>query len=175
MSILPQENGATLEAFKAKTIDGAWLPEPWATRLVQEGGANVLVDEKDLWPGGQYVTTHLIVATKFLDAHPDVVKRLLEGQVAANAYVNANPADSQKIANAEIEQITQKRLSEAVIAAAWKNLTFTNDPVASSLSQSAAAAQAIGLLKPVDLGGIYDLAPLNEVLRSVGETEVEDA
>ena len=74
VSILPQENADTLTAFKAGDIDGAWVPEPWATRLIQEGGGKVLVDERDLWPDGQYVTTHLIVRTKFLDEHPDVVQ-----------------------------------------------------------------------------------------------------
>ena len=82
--ILPQENAQTLDAFKTGAIDGAWVPEPWATRLIQEGGAKVLVDERTCGPSGQYVTTHLIVAKPFLDDHPDVVKRLLEGQVAAN-------------------------------------------------------------------------------------------
>ena len=77
VSIVPQENAQTLETFQAGTIDGAWVPEPWATRLIQDGGAKVLVDERDLWPDGKYVTTHLLVATKFLDANPEVVKRIL--------------------------------------------------------------------------------------------------
>src|SRR5688572_16577034 len=77
VSIAPQENGQTLEAFKTGLIAGAWVPEPWATRLIQEGQGKVLVDEKTLWPGGQYVTTHLMVRTGFLKDHPDVVQRLL--------------------------------------------------------------------------------------------------
>ena len=79
VSIRPQANADTLAAFQAGDIDGAWEPEPWATRLVQEGGGHVLVDERDLWPDGAYVTTHLIVRTEFLNDHPDVVKQLLEG------------------------------------------------------------------------------------------------
>ena len=86
---------ATLDAFKAGDIDGAWVPEPWATRLIQEGGGTVLVDERDLWPDGQYVTTHLIVATKFLDEHPDVVKRCCKVMWTATDFVNANPEESQ--------------------------------------------------------------------------------
>ena len=53
MTIVPQDNAQTLDAFKAGQIDGAWVPEPWATRLVTEGGGKILVDEKDLWPDGQ--------------------------------------------------------------------------------------------------------------------------
>jgi NitT/TauT family transport system substrate-binding protein len=63
VSILPQENSQTLDTFKAGDIDGAWVPEPWVSRLVQEGSGKVLVDEKELWPGGRFVTTHLIVRT----------------------------------------------------------------------------------------------------------------
>jgi len=172
VSIRPQENAQTLDAFKTKSIAGAWVPEPWATRLIQEGGAKVLVDERDLWPQGAYVTTQLIVRTKFLTDHPEVVKRLLQGQVEANAFVNAEQAEAQKLANDQIEKITQKRMSDAVIAASWKNLTFTNDPIAGSLQGSADAAAAVGLLDRVDLKGIYALDLLNEVLAAAGQPEV---
>ena len=175
VSILPQENSATLQAFRAGEIDGAWVPEPWATRLIREGGGVVMVDERDLWPDGQYVTTQLIVSTAFLDAHPDVVKRLLQGQVAANDFVNANPEEAQQLANDQIEKITQKRVNEEVLRAAWGNLTFTNDPIASSLRKSADDATSVGLLDQVDLAGIYSLALLNEVLAAAGEPRVEGA
>ena len=63
VNIVPQDNAQALEAFKAGTIAGAWEPEPWATRMVQEGKGKVLVDEKTLWPGGRFVTTQLMVRT----------------------------------------------------------------------------------------------------------------
>jgi len=175
VSILPQENAATLDAFKSGQIDGAWVPEPWATRLILDGGGKVLVDERDLWPNGQYVTTQLVVSTKFLNAHPDVVKALLEGQVAANEYVNANPAEAQAAANARIKAITGKTIAVAVITAAWKNLTFTNDPIASSLLKTAEAAKALGFIKSADLAGIYDLSILNSVLSAAGKPTVSEA
>ncbi|MEY2397121.1 MAG: sulfonate transport system substrate-binding protein [Actinomycetota bacterium] len=175
VTVVPQENAQTLATFQAGTIDGAWVPEPWVTRLVQEGGGKVLVNEKDLWKGGDFVTTHLIVRTQFLKDHPDAVKRLLEGHVAATKYVNENPTEAQAAANAEIEKITGKKLSDAVIAGAWKNLRFTNDPIASSLKLSATHAEDVGLLKPVDLKGIYDLKILNQVLKAAGEDQVKAA
>ncbi len=79
VSITPQANADALNAFIAGDIDGAWVPEPWSTRMVEEGGGRVLVNEADLWPDGDFVTTHLIVATEFLEEHPDVVKRLDRG------------------------------------------------------------------------------------------------
>ena len=171
--ILPQENSATLDAFKAGTIDGAWVPEPWATRLVQDGGGKILVNEASLWPGGKFVTTQLVVTTKFLDKHPGAVKRLLEGVVEANDFVNANAAEAQTVVNAGIKKITGKSLKDAVIQAAWKNLAFTVDPISTSLTTSKEHAVALGLLKAVDLSGIYDLDPLNAILKAAGKPGVQ--
>ena len=173
VSIAPQENSQTLQTFLSGDIQGAWVPEPWATRLIQEGGGKVLVDERDLWPEGQYVTTHVMVATKFLDEHPDVVQQFLEGHVAATAFVNANADEAKSLANTEIGEITGKPLKAEIIDAAWPNLTFTDDPVASSLIGSAEDAVAVGLLEPVDnLEGIYDLTLLNKVLADAGQPQV---
>jgi len=174
VSVVPQENAQTLETFKAGEIDGAWLPEPWASRLIQEAGAKVLVDERDLWPDGRYVTTHLIVSTKFLNEHPDVVKQLLTGLVKSIEWINENPDEAKKITNEGIEQITQKPLGQELMDAAWANLEFTYDPVASSLQKSADDAIEAGLLDPVDLSGIYDLTLLNEVLAEAGLEAVND-
>jgi NitT/TauT family transport system substrate-binding protein len=173
VSIVPQDNATTLAAFKAGDIDGAWLPEPWATRLIEEGGGTVLVDERDLWPEGKFVTTQLVVATSFLDAHPDVVKHLLEGQVAANDFVNASPTAAQRAANEQIEAVSGKRLPATVIVDAWRSLTFTNDPIPSSLMSAANAAASFGFISTVDLHGVYQLDPLNAVLAAVGEPPVK--
>ncbi|HEX6596984.1 MAG TPA: ABC transporter substrate-binding protein [Acidimicrobiales bacterium] len=173
VSILPQENAQTLETFRSGAVDGAWVPEPWATRLVQEGGGKVLVDERTLWPGGRFVTTHLVVRTEFLAKHPDAVRRLVQGQVRANEVVNADAAEAQRIVNDGITKVTGKGIPTEVITAAWANLEFTNDPVASSLTASAGHATDVGLLQEVDLDGIYDLGPLNAVLRAANLAEVQ--
>jgi NitT/TauT family transport system substrate-binding protein len=175
VSIVPQENAQTLETFRSGDIDGAWVPEPWVSRLVNEGGGKILVDERSLWPDGKFVTTHLIVRTEFLKDHPAAVRKLLEAQVAANEFVNAKPEEAKALANQGIEKITQKPLSAATINAAWPNLTFTNDPIASSLLLSARHATEAGLLKEIDLKGIYDLKLLNEVLGAKGSPVVSAA
>jgi NitT/TauT family transport system substrate-binding protein len=172
VKIQPQDNSQTLDTFKGGQIQGAWVPEPWATRLVQEGGGKVLVNEKDLWPNGQFVTTHLIVRTAFLKAHPDVVESLLRGHVESVQYAADNPAEAQAVANTAIKKLTTKALSPAVLAEAYKNMTFTVDPIASSLVKGAADATELGLITKPTLTGIYDLTLLNKVLKAAGKPTV---
>ena len=164
VSIVPQSNSQSLETFLSGDIDGAWVPEPWATRLVIEGGGKVLVDERDLWPDGEFVTTHLIVRTEFLENYPDAVAAVLRGLVQSIDQINADEARSQETVNATIEALTGSPLADETMAGAWSTLTFTLDPIASSLRESADDAVAVGLLEPVDLNGIYSLEALNAIL-----------
>ncbi len=174
VSILPQSNSTTLEAFIGGAIDGAWVPEPWATRLIEEGGGTVLVDERDLWPDtdGEYVTTHIIVRTAFLEERPDIVKAFLAGLLASLDSIAADPEAAQASVIAQIDAITGQQSNPDVIAASFGNLTFTADPIAGSLQGSADDAIEIGLLDPVELAGIHDLTLLNELLAERGENEV---
>jgi NitT/TauT family transport system substrate-binding protein len=172
VSVRPQANAQTLETFRAGEIQGAWVPEPWATRLVLEGGGAVLVDERSLWPDGKFVTTHLIVRTKFLAQHPDLVAAVLRAHVRAVDFVNAEPAQAREIVNAGIAKLVGKGLPAAVMERAWESLTFTVDPLSASLRKSAEDATAVGLLDPVELDGIYDLGLLNQILAAAGKPPI---
>jgi NitT/TauT family transport system substrate-binding protein len=172
VAILPQANAQTLETFRAGEIQGAWVPEPWATRLVLEGGGKVLVDERSLWRDGRFVTTHVIVRTAFLAEHPDLVVAVLRAHVRAVDFANAEPARARELVNAGIAKVTGKALPAAVIEGAWQNLAFTVDPIAASLRKSAADAAAVGLLEPVTLDGIYALDTLNAILAAAGKPPV---
>lgn len=173
VSILPQENSQTLTTFQSGDIDGAWVPEPWATRLVDEGGGKILVDEADLWPGGKFVTTNVIVSTGFLNDHPDVVKQLIEGELASIDYIKANPAKAQQLTADGIEEASGKPIPVDLVKASFGNLTFTVDPIPSSLEKDAKDAAALGLIDSADVKGIYDLKLLNEVLKARGEPAVK--
>ena len=172
VSILPQENATALQAFAQGAIDGAWVPEPYVSRLVSESGGKVLLDEKALWPNGQFVTTHLIVSQEFLRKYPATVKKLLAGHIEAVGLVNTGGAAARQAASDQIAALTGKPLEAGILASSFRNLTFTVDPVSSSLFASAQHAQEVGLLKPVDLKGIYPLGPLNELLKAAGKPEV---
>jgi NitT/TauT family transport system substrate-binding protein len=157
-------NSAAVLEFKSGQIAGGSEPAPYDIEMVQDGGT-VLLSE----PG---VTTLLVVTQSFLSAHPAIVADLLKAQVQANDFIKSNPTAAQADANAELASYTGKPLKASLVAAAFKEITFTDDPDASSLSTDASQAVSLGLLKPVDLTGIFDLGPLNTALSAAGESQV---
>jgi len=172
VTVLPQDNAQIVDAFKQKLIAGAWVPEPYATRLVQAGG-KVLVDERDLWPKRRFATTVLAVRTDFLRAHPETVKALLAGDLDAADFIAGNPDKAQKDVADLIARISGKGLKQSVIVAAWKQLEFTVDPVPSSVVQGAQHAFEVGVLrKEPKLDGLVDLSLLNALLKERGKAEL---
>ena len=164
-------NSAAVLQFKSGQLSGGWEPEPYATEMVLDGGTR-LVNEASLWPGGKFVTTNLVVSQPFLKEHPTVVNGLLKGQIQANDYINSNGQAAAQSANAELTKLLGKGLDPNVLTKSLTYLTFTNDPIASSLDTDAKHAVAVGLLDPVNLSGIYDLGPLNKLLKAAGEPQV---
>jgi NitT/TauT family transport system substrate-binding protein len=172
VKIVPQDNATSLAAFQAGNIQGAWVPEPWATRLVNEGGGKILVNEGDLWPEGRYVTTQLIVTTDFLKDHADVVQKLVNGQVAANDYIKTDTAAAQTDVSNGIKAITGKAIDGNLVIASFKNIDFTNDPISSSLIKDNATQKKFGFPAASSLKGIYDLSYLNKALKAAKEPTV---
>jgi NitT/TauT family transport system substrate-binding protein len=175
VSILPQDNARTLDAFVQGLVDGAWVPEPWASRLVNEAGGKVLLAESTLWPGGRYVTAHLVTTADYLDEHASVVKRLVRAQVDATDFLAKNRTVAEKQVSEQIYKATGQRVDPVTVTNAWDNLEFTVDPVSTSLAKSAKDAQALGLLEPTKLQGIYDLRILNRILEAQGKPKVSSS
>jgi NitT/TauT family transport system substrate-binding protein len=173
VEIVPTENSQILNLFQLGQIDGAWVPEPWASRLIVEGGGELFLDERDVWPGGDFVTAHLIASPGLLEQHPDLVRKWLEAHVAVTRWAAGHPEEAQQLLNQEIERLTGKPLAPQVLEMAWSHLRPTWDPIAPSLTASAEAAYRAGFLaEEPDLSGIYDLTLLNEVLQAQGELPV---
>jgi NitT/TauT family transport system substrate-binding protein len=169
VQVIPTDNPQILDLFRQKQIDGAWVPEPWATRLIVDGGGVLFLDERDLWPGGDFVTTNIIVNTQFLKEHPDLVKAWLRAHVEVTQWELANPDQAKQIANGEIKRLTGQALSQEVVDGAWSRMRVTYDPISTSLIKSADSAYTAGFLKDKpDLSGIYDLTLLNQVLKEKG-------
>jgi len=175
LTLLPLSNSDQLTLFQKREIHGAWTIEPWLARLEVDGGGELFLDEKALWPEGRYATTVLIINRQFLADNPALTKNLLGALVEMTWKINADPAAAAKILNAELKKETGKALSDPVIAKAMARVEFTWDPVAASLRKSAAAAHQIGFLRQApNLSGIFSLRPLNEVLKERNLPAVAD-
>lgn len=174
VSVVRTDNKITPDAYASGAIDGAWVPEPTASKLVAEG-AKVLLDEASLWPDKKFVITNIIVRQDFLKEHPKAVEAVLKASVEANKWINANSDQAKAVANKRLEADSGKALKPAVLDPAWKSIQFTNDPLAATLNTEAAHAVKAGLLKKPNLSGIYDLTILNKVLKADGEPTVDAA
>jgi NitT/TauT family transport system substrate-binding protein len=174
VQVTNMENAQTLDAFRGGQVQAAWLPEPWSSRLVLEAGAKVLLDEKELWPDGQFPTTVVIVRTQFLDEHPETVRAFLRGLVASIDYANENEADAQAAVNTQLEALTGKALKPEVIERAWSNITLTFDPIAGEFKQLAQDQVTAGIAeKAPDVAGFADLTDLNAVLEEADKPAVD--
>lgn len=175
VQVIPMANPDQLTLFLKKDLDAAWAPEPWPTRLIREGNARLFLDERDLWPQGQFVTTHLIVSTKFLREHPDLVKTWIRAHVELTDWINGHLPEAKKILNEQIQKETGKALKPAILDEAFARLQVTYDPVRNSLLTSAHSAYDAGFLgkQMPDLSGMYDLTLLNQVLTEKGKKAIQ--
>ncbi|MDT8916129.1 ABC transporter substrate-binding protein [Amycolatopsis sp. PS_44_ISF1] len=173
VKITTMDNPKTLDAFKKGEVDGGWLPEPWSSRLVLDAGAKVLVDEKSLWPQGRFPTTVVIVRSQFLQQHPDTVRALLQGQLAAIDWAKANPAEAKTVVNGELKELAGSSLGPAVLDRAFSGIELAPDPIAAEFPQLARDSVTAGVAKSaVALKGFADFGPLNDVLKARGRPAV---
>lgn len=173
--ITPTENSQTLTLFQQGDLDGAWLPEPWVSRLVVDGDAHVLVDEADLWSEGDFPTTVLLVSKQFLAEHPATVEALIEGHADAVQFIEDEPEQAAEDINAQLEADTGKPLGDDVLARALEHVRFTVDPVADTFEEVLGNGVAAGTAKDGSIDGLFDLAILNRVLEARGEEPVSAA
>ena len=178
VTVLPIANADILTVFLKKEIDGAWVPEPWATRLGQEAGGKVFLDEKSLWPDGKFVTGNIIVRTDYLENNPEIVKKLLEAHVDETLKINNNTAEAAKEFNTQLKKLTGQEISENVLDKAYGNLELTYDPLKLTLFKSANDAYDLGFIEKgkdrPNLSGIYNTTLLNEVLAEKGLQSIDD-
>ncbi|SIN69841.1 ABC transporter substrate-binding protein [Agromyces cerinus] len=166
--ITPTENAQTLTLFQQGALDGAWLPEPWVSRLIVDAGAHVLVDEADLWEDGAFPTTVLLVRAEFLAEHPETVQALLEGHLASVAWLDENPDEAPTVINAALEAETGKPLADEVITRALEHVSFSVDPHAETFETLVANGLEAGTQKDGSIDGLFDLRLLNGLLESDG-------
>jgi NitT/TauT family transport system substrate-binding protein len=175
VQIIPMANPDQLTLFLKKDLDAAWAPEPWATRLIHEGNGRLFVDERTLWPNGQFVIGLLVVNTKFLREHAELVKDWIRAEVDLTDWINSHPVESKKLLNQQIQAETGKALPTVVLDEAFGRMQVTYDPLHSALTTAAQQAFDDGFLgrQRPDLSRLYDLTLLNQVLAEKGKKVVQ--
>jgi NitT/TauT family transport system substrate-binding protein len=175
VEVMPIANPDQLTLFLKKEIDAAWAPEPWASRLVHEASGKIFLDERSLWPNGQFLTTELIVSTKFLQSHPDLVRKWLQAHVELTDWINGHVPEAKQILNQQIQKETGKAVAQPVLDDSFSRLQVTYDPLRGSLLRAAQLAFDAGFLgrQMPDLSRIYDLTLLNQVLSAKGKKAIQ--
>jgi len=169
VDVINAQNSDILTLFKQHQIDGAWVPEPWATRLVLEGGGKVVFDERTLWPNSSFVTTHIVTTKSYLENHQDIVKKFLDANIEAINQINSDPAHATSVINDAIFTITGSRLADNTITASINNLNFTYDPLKTSFETQMQWSKDLGFISALqDTNAAYGLRCLNEVLSKRG-------
>lgn len=177
VQITPAANADILTLLLKKDIDGAWVPEPWGERFINEANSHLFLDERDLWPDGKFVTANIIVRTDYLQNNPDVIKKLLAAHIDETQWINSHQDQAITQFNNELKRLTSQTIPVDGLKKSLTRLQLTWDPIAASLFKSANNAFDIGFLgktKP-DLTGIYDLTPLNDVLKEKGLQPVSES
>lgn len=175
VTITPTTNAQTLRLFQDGKIDGAWVAEPWTSRLVLQAGAKVLVNEAELWDKGEFSTTVLAVHKSFLAEHPQTVEALLAGHVASVTWLDEHPSEVRAVINEALTVAIGQPLEDDVIARALSELEFTSDPLAATFPTLLENGVSAGVSKPVDLNGLFELTLLNKVLKAAGQQPVTAA
>jgi NitT/TauT family transport system substrate-binding protein len=170
-----RESGGNPEIRPAKTadivvlmskneIDGAWVPEPWGARLVRETGGHIFLDERSLWPDGEFSSALVVCRTDYIEANNETVRKLLRAHVEMTKWINANPEQAIATFNDEIENLLGARLNDDDLRQSLSRMEFTYDPLSETVEQSARDAYDLGLLaREPNLSGMFDLSYLEAV------------
>ena len=193
VTVIAAKPADIITLFLNEEIDGAWVPEPLVAILKEEGKGFILVDERELWPPeGKFVTANILARTDYLKENPEIIKKLLEAHVNETLWINqklekTNNTETDKknireLANSfneGLKKITGKTYQEDQLEDALSRIEFTYDPLSASLNKIAEDANDLGYInlgggRQIDLSSIYDLAPLNEVLKSKGLSPINN-
>lgn len=149
--VVPTQNPDQLALFKQKTLDAVWTVEPWVSRLESEAGGKVLVEEPDV------ATTVLVSSTAFLANQRDLAKKIVQAQKDLTDWIQKNPDEAKKLANAELLAETRNSMPTELIDHAWKRITFTSDIPKTAVEAFLANSLKCGFIKTApDLSRLFE-------------------
>lgn len=135
------------------------LASPSGTKIAVVSGASAGKSPVDL-----------VVTRAFLSAHSAGVLAVVKGQVQANDLLNHDLLAASAAYTAELTSLTGQRLGASSAGESLARTRFTDDPGAASLAASV-PANLRSEVRPA-LPTLYDIAPLDLLLRMAGERPV---
>ena len=153
--------------FAKGDVDGAWVPEPWATILVHDLKGKRLFFEEDLWPDKRFASVLLIGRQEYVENNPAVIAKWLESHQETADWINKNPKETRIIFNEFIKNHLGQSLSDDVIDEALENLEITTDTIDESIFTFAKRADSLGYLGRAgySLDGIFFDIASNESIK----------
>lgn len=152
--------------FTKGEIDAAWVPEPWATILVQELDGKRLFYEEELWPEEKFASVLLIGRQEYVEKNPQLVSKWLESHQQTANWINNNQKETRVVFNEFMQKTLGQTLSDSIIDESLVNLEITTNPVDDSIFTFAQRADSLGYLGrgEYSLDGIFFDLPSNEPL-----------
>ncbi|HNC24213.1 MAG TPA: ABC transporter substrate-binding protein [Opitutaceae bacterium] len=141
VAVLPTANPDQLGLFKQGKLDAVWTVEPWVSRLEQDAGARVLIDQHDA------VTTILVASARLLKDHPDLAAKFQSAHAELTAWLQAHPEEAQGQVRAGLTAETKREISATLVASAWRRLHFTDQVTQAQLASVVKDAQKVGFLR----------------------------
>jgi NitT/TauT family transport system substrate-binding protein len=141
VKVLPTANPDQLSLFASGQIDGVWTVEPWVSRLELEAKGKIFLEQKDS------ITTVLVSSARLLAQKKDVVKKFAAAHAELTEWIQKNPDEAKKLANAELKELTKREMPAELMDKAWPRLHFTSEITREALNSFVTEAQSVGFLK----------------------------
>ena len=132
--------------FAKGDIDGAWVPEPWATMLVEELDGIRLFDENEFWPENKFSSVLLIGRSDYIEKNPEIIKKWINANEKTVQWINNHPDESKKLYNEFLKSYMGRTLPENIVEKAFSNIIITSEPLENSVYTFAERADALGYL-----------------------------
>ena len=132
--------------FAKGDIDGAWVPEPWATMLVEELNGVRLFDENEFWPENQFSSVLLIGRSDYIEKNPEIIKKWITANEKTVQWINNHPDESKKLYNQFLKSYMGRTLPPNIVEISFSNIIITSEPLENSVHTFAERADALGYL-----------------------------
>lgn len=152
VTVLAIAPATILDQMKRGELHAAWLPEPWATRLVVEIGATRFIDERDRWPYRRFASA--VLACRRTRAAEPAIEDLTLALAEEVTLAQKDPEATLRLAHAELSRHVGNPGSSRIWQAARQFVDFTSDPIPSSITSFGDAASSFRLCPPHPTHGL---------------------